>query len=979
MALPIPPNPFTAGAPTNDTDTMGVTMGTPMKVMGGPPIATAGLFAQHGSAEQNTRGFNLNSMTPPRTPRDRSPAAGDMDDETRRFERSRESRRRDNTEPVGSNFRLSACERTLRDQTSELTAQRIAISQLTEVLQRVSTDKEAQDTRLNEVFQHVDAKFTEAMNRTQVLEESVQQMQVIVSSRIETLTQTINNISQGLAARIESLTMEIEVMRRLQPSAPERSNAPPAPQSWSAAPPTAEDPLSTPPGFASPGHPFVGTGQAPMQAPPPVFAPPTPAPAPAPSASVPMFHQMGSPMGGNEAQFPTSGLPHQPRMAFPTTTLPQDQRFPSPAFGHGGDASVPESPFAATGSRYAPGAGTENQPFDPRSWSTDGKKVTKELKNYDGDMARYDNWRRRIRDHFVNTNHNYCKIFDLVETTKSPIKWAALASTQVAELPFLDWQWVATHLWTFTANYLTDTQIERRGTLCMGEEFNGLELWRTLYRENCGGSAQLANLERGHFIAFPKCNNASELRIHLGQWIEMKQKYGIGLPEDHLISMFHNILPDDVKEDVKKQRDIIGSLQRQIEHVMEKIDTFTEDRLSRWNLTKLQSQLKSKQKNTTGVNALNANDSGVAAPPAPDETTMAAHMERMIAAAVARAVGDSSQRGRSGARSPQGSRNGSAGSQRSGRRVPSASFVGCWCCGEKGHARKDCKKFNAIKDANGGKVPKDYVGAYEKSLASQSSTKRTAVKALSVAPVTSPAPEFDETVSLWPTLRSPAPIATSNKYATFADSDDEDETEVVKALAALSPNVMRSSDRSLPQRVKKSRQRDSRPLDVAHIKAIARDVRQGKITLPEIDLESDAEYTCVWALVDSGAGANVSRKTDFPNSEPVEGPAIKLSAANGEIIPNIGAHRVYTRHRDGTQTSRVFYHADVEMPILSVTELTKEGESGTEVRFRRKDGIMVDNTSGRRQHFVKRKGVYFIKLYVNKPGSNTSGFTRPEM
>ena len=44
------PNPFTAGAPTNDTDTMG----TPMNVMGGPPIATAGLFAQHGSGAEYT-------------------------------------------------------------------------------------------------------------------------------------------------------------------------------------------------------------------------------------------------------------------------------------------------------------------------------------------------------------------------------------------------------------------------------------------------------------------------------------------------------------------------------------------------------------------------------------------------------------------------------------------------------------------------------------------------------------------------------------------------------------------------------------------------------------------------------------------------------------------------------------------------------------------------------------------------------------
>ena len=273
-------------------------------------------------------------------------------------------------------------------------------------------------------------------------------------------------------------------------------------------------------------------------------------------------------------------------------------------------------------------------------------------------------------------------------------------------------------------------------------------------------------------------------------------------------------------------------------------------------------------------------------------------------------------------------------------------------------------------------MPKVYVGAYEKSLKG----KATPVKALSVAPLAAPvASEFAETVTLWPTLRSPAPISTSNKYDAFSGFDDDDETEVVKALAALSPNVMKSSDRSLPQRVKRYRQRDARPLDVAHVNAIARDVRQGKITLPEVDLESDAEFTCLWALVDSGAGANVARKSHFPHSEPVDAPAITLSAANGELIPNIGAHRVYSRHRDGTQTSRVFYHANVDMPILSVTELTQEGESGTETRFRKRDGIMVDNATGRRRHFLKRKGVYFIKLYAKKSGHQNSGFTQPEM
>ena len=66
------------------------------------------------------------------------------------------------------------------------------------------------------------------------------------------------------------------------------------------------------------------------------------------------------------------------------------------------------------------------------------------------------------------------------------------------------------------------------------------------------------------------------------------------------------------------------------------------------------------------------------------------------------------------------------------------------------------------------------------------------------------------------------------------------------------------------------------------------------------------------------------------------------------------------------------------MPILSVAELAREGDYGSEVRFRRKDGFIEDNLTGRRLPFVKRKGVYFIRLYFPKVKNNPAGFTRPE-
>ena len=60
--------------------------------------------------------------------------------------------------------------------------------------------------------------------------------------------------------------------------------------------------------------------------------------------------------------------------------------------------------------------------------------------------------------------------------------------------------------------------------------------------------------------------------------------------------------------------------------------------------------------------------------------------------------------------------------------MPNPKFKGCWCCGSEDHDRKSSPKFARIKRDNGGKVPKDYVGEYEKSLKAQA----THVKAINV-------------------------------------------------------------------------------------------------------------------------------------------------------------------------------------------------------------------------------------------------------
>ena len=82
-----------------------------------------------------------------------------------------------------------------------------------------------------------------------------------------------------------------------------------------------------------------------------------------------------------------------------------------------------------------------------------------------------------------------------------------------------------------------------------------------------------------------------------------------------------------------------------------------------------------------------------------------------------------------------------------------------------------------------------------------------------------------------------------------------------------------------------------------------------------------------------------------------------------------------TTSQEGIVRERIFYDAPVDMPILSIVEVSREGKSGSSTMFRRLNGFIEDNATKERQHFVKRKGVYFMMIVVKK--KNDSGFHRP--
>ena len=307
------------------------------------------------------------------------------------------------------------------------------------------------------------------------------------------------------------------------------------------------------------------------------------------------------------------------------------------------------------------------------------------------------------------------------------------------------------------------------------------------------------------------------------------------------------------------------------------------------------------------------------------------------------------------------------------RALPNPKFEGCWCCGEKGHSRAQCKEFQRVRAANGGKVPRDYEGAYEKHM------KKSGKQIVSPISVTTDEPEdHEETTLLWPLIRSPPPrpTVTSNKFADLCDSEDsdDDESEMLKALAQLTSKISTGPKQTQSQKKKKGKK-----MNMTRVLAVAKKIRNGELTLPDLKLESNDEYDAAWALVDTGAGVNCASRKQFPDAVPVNAPEVQLTTAGGKNLPNKGAMRVTTVSQEGIVRERIFYDAPVDMPIISIAEESKQGKAGSSALFRRLDGFIEDDATKERQHFVKRKGVYFMKVFIKRKKALESelGFARP--
>ena len=87
----------------------------------------------------------------------------------------------------------------------------------------------------------------------------------------------------------------------------------------------------------------------------------------------------------------------------------------------------------------------------------------------------------------------------------------------------------------------------------------------------------------------------------------------------------------------------------------------------------------------------------------------------------------------------------------------------------------------------------------------------------------------------------------------------------------------------------------------------------------------------------------------------------RYRAANGVRIPNLGQQRVSFRTSEGHGCSLRFQVADVERPLISVSQL---GKTGHKVEFEGDKGYIVHVRTGRRLRLQREGGVYILKMRV---------------
>ena len=200
-----------------------------------------------------------------------------------------------------------------------------------------------------------------------------------------------------------------------------------------------------------------------------------------------------------------------------------------------------------------------------------------------------------------------------------------------------------------------------------------------------------------------------------------------------------------------------------------------------------------------------------------------------------------------------------------------------------------------------------------------------------------------------------------NPFSLLDTDDEDDDAAVFQACAAMTSHVRTGS--KVPQK----ELRKPKALSPSKIASIVAAVETGALLLPDIgdEVTSDGDLVAVWALMDSGSSIHTACKDKhFPGSVVTQGKHFgkKYKAANDGDIVNEGEMLIRAKTEEGRRAQVCFQNAKVGMPIMSIAKLGQEHDT----RFGQHGGELTHRSSRKVTKFIKRAGVYFLKLMVHK-------------
>ena len=392
---------------------------------------------------------------------------------------------------------------------------------------------------------------------------------------------------------------------------------------------------------------------------------------------------------------------------------------PGPSWPGGAPPGIPQSGTRSAGIQWA--MYVDHTPFKAADW-TIGLKVAKDLTDgpFDGDILRFKECYRLMRNQMLTTNQGYGRIIYEVERENFPLTFERLQAHPYIPGLAVDLNWVTRHLWMFISRHVTKSFRNSMNSLVGGQELNGLELWRILWIQNEGGAQEVEVADLGALHTFPTCDSGTNLSAYLGEWLTLVQEQGTDLPDRHLRTLLLKMLPGTAKDELKKVGLLEAHYKDIVFHLKKEANKFVDHRVAQVHIQKRFASLPGQKSKVHSL--VEAYSGGKCDDPGCD----AAHCQpsspnaiedrlNMVCAALEKHM----SRSRSPARSSRGDR---SPRRESSLPRPDAKFEGCWHCGQKGHSRttgrgKDrrpqCEAFaKLIKENNG--LPKDCEGAYEK-------------------------------------------------------------------------------------------------------------------------------------------------------------------------------------------------------------------------------------------------------------------------